>query len=283
MPGSNHVKNLGVDQLVQREEAARNRKYSKVEMMLENRLKTRWAAGQSTINGWISLSGILSAEVMARAGWDSVTIDMQHGTADYADLLAILPVIQQTETVPLVRVPWNRPDYIMRALDAGALGIIAPMIETAEDTRLLVKACRYEPEGNRSFGPVRARLAFGDGYFAAANDLVLPIAMIETRSAFEQLDEILQVPGLGGIYIGPADLALAHGFPPGQDWQDPEMLQRIGSIVRQCQARGIAAAIHCSTPTYAQQMIDMGFLMVTAGTDAALLEAGARKVLAAFK
>lgn len=173
-----------------------------------NPLRRIWAAGSTALNGWIALPSPLAAEAMMRAGWDSATIDLQHGTADYADLLSLLPIIEKAGAAPLVRVPWLDEAAIMRALDAGALGIIAPMIETAADARRLVAACFYPPLGSRSFGPIRARLARGDTYGAIANTEILPLAMTETRKAVENLDEILAVPGLGGIYIGPADLSL---------------------------------------------------------------------------
>lgn len=248
-------------------------------MSIMNPVKRIWADGKSAVNGWIAIPSVLSAEVMARAGWDSITIDMQHGTADYADLLTMLPVINQTGTVVLVRVPWNRPEDIMRALDAGAQGIIAPMIESAADTKALVDACLYAPDGTRSFGPVRARLVYGDSYAADANTNILPIAMIETRSALEQLDEILQVPGLGGIYIGPADLSLVCGFPPGFDREEPEMLKTIEHILARAKAFDIPACIHCGSPTYAKRMLKLGFSMVTVGSDARFLEAGANEVV----
>jgi len=248
-------------------------------MTISNRLNRLWAEEKPAINGWIALPGILSAEIMARAGWDSITIDMQHGTADYADLLAILPVIGQTGTSPLVRVPWNRPEDIMRALDAGAMGIIAPMIETADDTRALVDACLYAPEGARSFGPVRARLAYGDDYFRDANANILPIAMIETRASLDNLEDILQVPGLGAIYIGPADLSLVHGLPPGFDRDEPEMLTLFDHILARAKANGIPACIHCGTPAYAKRMQARGFLLTTIGSDARLMEAGVQAVI----
>lgn len=231
------------------------------------------------MNGWIAIPSVLSAEVMARAGWDSITIDMQHGTADYSDLLAMLPVINQTDTAALVRVPWNRPEDIMRALDAGALGIIAPMIDSAADTKALVDACLYAPEGARSFGPIRARLAYGDSYAAEANANILPIAMIETRAALDQLDDILQVPGLGGIYIGPADLSLVHGLPPGFDREEPEMLEIIEHILGRAKVFGVPACIHCGSPAYAKRMQKLGFSLVTIGSDARFLEAGANAAL----
>jgi len=248
-------------------------------MTFENPLKRLWAEGKSVVNGWIAIPSVLSAEVMARAGWDSITIDMQHGTADYADLLTLLPVIQQTETVALVRVPWNRPEDIMRALDAGAMGIIAPMIDSVADAKALVDACLYAPEGARSFGPIRARLAYGDDYAAKANANILPIAMIETKAALEQLDDILQVPGLGGIYIGPADLSLVHGLPPGFDREEPEMLEIIEHILSRAKAFGVPAGIHCGSPAYAKRMQELGFSLVTIGSDARFLEAGANAAL----
>jgi 4-hydroxy-2-oxoheptanedioate aldolase len=248
-------------------------------MTISNHLKRLWAEKKPALNGWIALPGILSAEIMARAGWDSITIDMQHGTADYADLLAILPVIGQTGTVPLVRVPWNRPEDIMRALDAGAMGIIAPMIETADDTRALVDACLYAPDGARSFGPVRARLAYGDSYGQNANANILPIAMIETRAALDNLDEILQVPGLGAIYVGPADLSLVHGLPPGFDREEPGMLTLFDHILVRARAHGIPACIHCGAPAYAKRMHERGFLLTTIGSDARFLEAGAQAAI----
>ncbi len=248
-------------------------------MHFQNPLKQLWAEGKSAVNGWIAIPSVLSAEVMARAGWDSLTIDMQHGTADYADLLTMLPVIGQTGTAALVRVPWNRPEHIMRALDAGAIGIIAPMIESAADTRAFVDACLYAPEGARSFGPVRARLAYGDSYAAEANANVLAIAMIETREAVDQLDDILQMPGLGGIYIGPADLSLVCGFPPGFDREEPEMLDLIAHILARAKVFGIPACIHCGSPAYARRMQDIGFSLVTIGSDARFLEAGANAAL----
>src|SRR5690606_14407612 len=184
-----------------------------------NPLRRLWADGRSVVNGWIACASILSAEALAAAGWDSITIDLQHGTADYAGLLTLLPVIERSGAAALVRVPWLDEACIMRALDAGAQGIIAPMIETAADARRLGSACLYAPEGARSFGPVRARLAWGDDYAAVANRQILPIAMIESRAAVDNLDEIAATPGLAGLYIGPADLSLAHGLAPGFDRQ----------------------------------------------------------------
>lgn len=248
-----------------------------------NPVRRIWQAGGTVLNGWIALPSPLAAEAMMQAGWDSVTIDMQHGTADYADLLSLLPIIEKAGAAPLVRVPCLDEAAIMRALDAGALGIIAPMVETAADARRLVAACLYPPAGSRSFGPVRARLARGDAYGAIANDEILPLAMIETRTAIDNLDEILAVPGLGGLYIGPADLSLACGFAPGFDREEPGMLDLIVQILKRCTAAGLPCGLHCGTPAYAARMASKGFAMLTVGSDARFLEAGARAAVVAFR
>lgn len=245
--------------------------------------RTIWKDGRCAVNGWIAVPSVISAEAMGKAGWDTLTVDMQHGTADYSDLLSILPVIERWGTVPLVRVPWPEPAWVMRALDAGALGIIAPMIEGPEDAAEFVSMCRYPPDGARSFGPIRARLVHGDGYAKTANREILPIAMIETRSALEQLDDILAVPGLGGIYIGPADLSLSLGFPPGFDREEPEMLEVIERILGSCREADVPACIHCGSPAYARRMADKGFSLTTISSDARFVEHGAVTTVKTFR
>lgn len=249
----------------------------------QNPLRQIWAAGRPVLNGWIAVPSVLSVEAMAVAGWDALTVDMQHGTADYSDLLSILPVIEKSGAAPIVRVPWLDEAAIMRALDAGALGIIAPMINTAADAARLVSACRYPPLGSRSFGPVRARLAHTDYNVEAANSEIVPFAMIETREAVENLDEILSVPGLGGIYIGPADLSLSHGFAPGFDREEPEMVALISKIQKRCSQLQIPCGVHCGSLSYATKMAEAGFSLVTIGSDARFVETAARSTVAGFR
>lgn len=252
-------------------------------MAFRNPLRKIWGIGGKVLNGWIALPSPLAAEAFARAGWDSITIDLQHGTADYADLLALLPIIEKGGAAPIVRVPWLDEAAIMRALDAGALGIIAPMINTAADARRLVAACLYPPLGARSFGPIRARLACGESYYDKANTEIVPFAMIETRQAVENLDDILAVPGLGGLYIGPADLALAYGYHPGFDREEPDMLALLDKILMRCRAAGLPCGLHCGTASYAAGMAGRGFSLLTVGSDARFLEAGARTAVTAFR
>jgi 4-hydroxy-2-oxoheptanedioate aldolase len=165
----------------------------------------------------------------------------------------------------------------------GRLGIICPMIETVADAERFVSACLYPPAGGRSFGPIRARLVHGDGYGAGANAMVLPIAMIETRAALDNLDAIAAVPGLAALYIGPADLSSALGHKPGFDRQEPDLLAVIERIRKAAKANGLAACLHCGAPAYAAEMAEAGFDLVTMGSDSRFIEAGAAATLAAFR
>lgn len=248
-----------------------------------NPLRRAWSRGHVALNGWIAVPSIITAEAMAAAGYDALTVDMQHGTADYAALLTLLPVIEKSGAAAIVRVPWLEEGAVMRALDAGALNIIAPMIETGEDAARFVSACRYPPEGGRSFGPIRARFAWGVDYAKRANAEVVPLAMVETRKAVANLDAILAVPGLGGIYIGPADLSVSHGYPPGFDREEPEMLGVILGILDKCKAANLPCCLHCGTAEYAARMADRGFAMFTVGSDARFVEAGAMATARAYR
>ena len=162
---------------------------------MKNPIKALWQANRTAVNGWCNLSGSMIAEAMGRAGWDSVTIDLQHGVIDYMDAVTMIQAISLTPAVPLVRAPWNEPSVIMKLLDAGAMGIICPMVNNAEEAAAFVSNCRYAPKGRRSFGPVRAGMVHTD-YWTHANDAILTIAMVETAEAMENLDGIMATPGL---------------------------------------------------------------------------------------
>jgi 4-hydroxy-2-oxoheptanedioate aldolase len=248
-----------------------------------NPLRRVWADERVALNGWIHIPSIITAEAMAAAGWDSITIDLQHGTADYASLLTLLPVVERSGAAPLVRIPWLEEGTIMRVLDAGAMGIIAPMIESPEAAARLVSACRYPPEGGRSFGPIRAKFAWGPDYVTRANTEVLALAMVETRQGVEALDEILTVEGLDGIYIGPGDLSFSHGFAPGFDRREPEILAIIMGILEKCQAAGVRCCLHTMTPEYAAEMAGRGFALVTVGGDARFVELTAASTVKSFR
>jgi 4-hydroxy-2-oxoheptanedioate aldolase len=251
--------------------------------MRENRLRTLWKSGGAAINGWLAIPNGFSAETMAHQGWDSLTIDLQHGVVDYASMIPMLQAISTTDTVPVVRVPWLDPAALMKTLDAGAYGVICPMINTADEARRLVAYTHYAPRGTRSFGPVRALLYGGADYPAHANDTIVTFAMIETAQALDNLDAIMSVEGLDAVYIGPSDLSLALGCRPVFDDVDPPVAQAIDHILARARAHGLVAGIHNGTPEGALARIAKGFQFVTVSSDARLMAAGSQQVLAKMR
>jgi len=247
--------------------------------MRENTLRRLWGEGKAAVNGWCAIPSSFSAETMAHQGWDSVTVDLQHGVVDYQVAVTMLQAISTTPTIPVVRVPWLEPGIIGKVLDAGAYGVICPMINNRAEAERLVAACRYPPKGSRSFGPIRALLYAGADYAKHANDTVVVFAMIETRDALDNLDEILSVPGLDAIYIGPADLSNALGCTPTFDQTEKPVVEAIDLIVSKAKKHGVVAGIHNGTPEYARKMIDKGFQFVTIASDARLMAAKAAEVV----
>ena len=251
--------------------------------MRPNRLREIWAAGGAVVNGWLAIPNSFSAETMAHQGWDSLTIDLQHGVVDYQAMVTMLQAVSTTDTVPVVRVPWLEPGILMKTLDAGAYGVICPMVNTREDAQKLVAYTHYAPRGTRSFGPVRALLYGGADYPQHANDTIVTFAMIETAQALDNLDDILSVPGLDAIYIGPSDLSLALGCKPTFDDLDPKAADAVQHILARAQAHGVVAGIHNGTPEAALKRIAMGFQFVTISSDARLMAAGSQQVLATLR
>ena len=251
--------------------------------MRENRLRTLWKSGGAAVNGWLTVPSSFAAETMAHQGWDTLTIDMQHGMIDDAALVPMLQAISTTDTVPIVRVPWLEPGILMRALDAGAYGVICPMVNTREDAQKLVAYTHYPPRGTRSFGPLRAVLYAGLDYVQHANDTIVTFAMIETAEALDNLDDILSVEGLDAIYIGPSDLSLALGCTPTFDDLEPKAFEAVEHILARAKAHGVVAGIHNGTPAAALKRIAKGFQFVTISSDARLMADGAQQVMAAMR
>jgi 4-hydroxy-2-oxoheptanedioate aldolase len=251
--------------------------------MRENRLRTLWREDKAAVNGWLAIPNSFAAEVMAHQGWDTLTIDMQHGVIDYAAMVTMLQAISTTPTVPVVRVPWLEPGIIMKSLDAGAYAVICPMVNTREDAQKLVAYTHYAPRGTRSFGPVRAMLYGGPDYPTQANDTIVAFAMIETAQALDNLDEILSVEGLDAVYIGPSDLALALGCRPDFDNPDPKAAQAIDHILERAKAHGVVAGVHNGAPEVARARAAKGFRFVTVGSDARMLAAGSQQIMKAMR
>jgi len=248
--------------------------------MISNALKEKWQKGHATLNGWLSIGNSFTAEIMAEQGFDSLTVDIQHGFLDYSDAGNMLQAIRASGVTPMVRVPWLDPGIIMKSLDAGAYGVICPMINTCDQASALVDATRYPPNGNRSFGPTRANISAGTNYASEANENIITFAMIETAEAVENVDKICATKGLDGIYIGPADLTLGvtkGRLAPGFDREEPEMIDVINRILAAAKSHNIRAGIHCGTPQYAAKAIGWGFDLTTISGDVRLLAVGAEE------
>ncbi len=242
-------------------------------------VKRLWAEGRPVINGWLALPDSFSAEIMGAQGYDSITIDMQHGLIGYQAAVNMLQALRSSPVTPIARVPWLEPGIIMKSLDAGALGIICPMINTAEDAARLASYMRYPPDGQRSFGPIRAMAAYGADYSDQANDAVVCFAMIETAAGLRNAAGIAATPGIDGLYIGPVDLTLGlygRTLRAGFDREEPEMLEAIRAILAAAHDAGKKAALHCGAPDYAARAIEWGFDLVTISSDVRLM-AGAAK------
>lgn len=252
--------------------------------MRPNSLKDAWKAGKKTVNGWLGIPNGISAEAMAQGGWDSITIDCQHGPIDFQAGVACLQAISGYDTTPMARVPWLEPGIIMKMLDAGAYGIICPMVNTKEEAERFVGACRYYPAGYRSFGPTRVTWYAGSDYYQHANSSLLTLAMIETRQAMSNLDAILSVPGLDGVYVGPADLAITLGEQPVGDPTSTVTLSAIKEIVTKTKAKGLFAGIHTASAEGARHKThEMGFDFATILADTALLSNAAKAAVGAFR
>ncbi|MCT4717189.1 aldolase/citrate lyase family protein [Enterobacteriaceae bacterium H18W14] len=248
--------------------------------MRSNTLKAAFRRQQPIINGWLAIPSGYSAEIAGHQGYDSVTVDMQHGMIDFASALAMLQAISATPALPLARVNSNDPAQIMRLLDAGAWGIICPMVSTPEQAQQFVAACRYPPLGNRSFGPARALLYGGKDYPRYANDEILTLAMIETREGLKNLDAILATDGLDGVFIGPNDLSLTLTGSACAESQHPEMLAAIEMVLARSREHNKLAGIFCTSGQAAADRLAQGFNFVTPANDVMQLGRAAREAIA---
>lgn len=243
-------------------------------------LKDHFTSGGTAVNGWCAIPSPITAEILGRAGFDMVTVDLQHGLIDYQMALTMCQVLQGLPAPVLCRVPWNEPGIIMKCLDAGFTGLICPMINTKEDARRLVEAARYAPLGGRSFGPTRANMVHGAAYARNANKKVLVLAMIETREALSNLDAILGVDGIDGVYVGPSDLGLSLGYEPTLEPTEPAVIEAIAEIASRTRAAGLIAGVHTGSPMMIKSMFERGFHFASLLTDVRLFTNALAKSLA---
>lgn len=237
-------------------------------------LRSTWSRGEAALGSWCSMPGAFGAELMAAPGVDYICIDQQHGLIDYSEMVEMLRAIEGRGTVPFTRVASNEPWLIGKALDAGIQGVVVPMVNSAADAARAVSACRYGQGGVRSYGPLRASMTMDSRDTDVLGDEVLCFVMVETREALDNLDAIAATPGLDGIYIGPADLALGLGLLPDLDKSEPVHVAAVDSILAACLRHSIVPGIQCGSGKAAQAQVARGFRMVTFAKDSALLTAG---------
>ncbi|MDJ0769359.1 MAG: aldolase/citrate lyase family protein [Ilumatobacter sp.] len=242
-------------------------------------LRETWAAGGETLGLWLSLPTTVSAEATALQPVDYVCIDTQHGAIDYQASVSMIQAIELGGGTPIVRVPWNEPGIIGKTLDAGAHGVIVPMVNDREQAEAVVRAARYVPDGARSWGPVMAAMRHADNRSWAAETIAV-IPMIETGEAVSNLDDILTVPGIDAIYVGPADLAISLGLGPAGNEGDPVFDGALETIVAACRRHGVVPGIH-STGALTPLRRAQGFRMITVTSDALAMRAGYASELAA--
>jgi 4-hydroxy-2-oxoheptanedioate aldolase len=252
--------------------------------MRANRVRQLWREKKPVAVGWLSSPDTYIAETMAQAGFDAIVLDMQHGMAIGPDRAALaLQAISTTETVPLVRVPWNDPIYIQYVLDAGAYGVIVPMVNSRAEAEKAAGAAKYFPLGYRSNGANRARYYAGSDYFAHANDEIICLAMIETTEAIERLEEIATTPGVDGFYVGPTDLAITMGLPPMLDHKDPRHVEAVQKVADAARKHGLQCGIHTTGPEEARRRFEQGYNLCPLGADVGFVTMGARRALEQFR
>jgi 4-hydroxy-2-oxoheptanedioate aldolase len=251
--------------------------------MRPNRVKGLWREGKDVRAAWTLTGDPLTAEILANSGFDAVLIDMQHGfTIGPERAGALLQAISTTEAVPLVRVPWNEPFHIQYVLDAGAYGVIVPLVNTPEEAAKAAGACRYPPLGFRSIGPNRVEYYAGSGYVEHANEEIICLVMIEHIDAVGRIDEIARVPGLDGFFIGPGDLAMSLGLPPGAGAADSRFQEACQRVLDAARANGLVAGIAPFSAEDARRQVDKGFAFCPFGADWTFLVEGAEAALRVF-
>ena len=242
-------------------------------------LKAILQGGGKAIGTFVTLDSVLAAEAMANQGFDFVILDRQHGLLDDATTQAMLAALHPRDITALVRVPWNRPEHAMRALDHGADGVVAPMVNDALEARGLVNATRYPPEGHRSWGPIRAGMSDPIGYTNRANGSVLTVAMIETGGGLDHVKAIAETDGIDALYVGPNDLSFARGnWHPGMP-SDAAFIDTLRRIATSATEAGKYSGLHCASPAMADAAFEWGYHFVTIGTDGGFLSAAAGSVL----
>jgi 4-hydroxy-2-oxoheptanedioate aldolase len=227
----------------------------------------------------MGLGSPVAAESLAHLGFDWLVIDQEHASFDASLMTGQLQAISSTPTVPLVRVPWNDGAWIKSALDAGAYGIVVPMVNTRAEAEAAVAATRYPPQGKRRIGGARTSLYGGPDYVTKANDEILLVVMIESTTGVANAKEILSVPGIDAYFIGPSDLCASMGLAQTWEPEYPEFWSALERVQSAASGTGVAHGIH-SNGARAKRMVDRGYRFIALGYDLSYLTASAGAALA---
>lgn len=245
-----------------------------------NGLREVLRSGRPAVGAWMSIDSPYLAEVLSHAGYDTVTVDLQHGMFGIGSAIALLQAVSAGPAMPMARCPSHDPAVIGKLLDGGAYGVICPGVDSAEQAAAFVSACRYPPTGTRSYGPSRGLLYGGPDYVDHADETISTWAMVESTAGLANLDAILATPGLDGVYVGPNDLALALGERPGLATPPPPVQAALSRVAAAAHSAGRYCGVFCADPLGARAMIEVGFDFVTPGNDAGVLKRAAAEALA---
>lgn len=248
--------------------------------MRTNEVKEKLKRGEPALGAWLSLPSVPSARIMARLGFDWLVVDMEH-TAHNAVLMAdmVATIADAGTSAPIVRVPTNSVEWYKWALDAGAWGIVVPMVNTREEAQRAVELAKYPPAGSRSIGGAFGPYGFGitdwPSYSQMANDSILVAVQIESAQALQNLDEILSVPGIDVAFVGPNDLHAQLGLPASSDGAEPEFMDALEKIKSAARKYGVATGIFSSNGETSAERIRQGFQMISVTTDLSSMIASA--------
>lgn len=239
--------------------------------MRENLTLTKLRKGEATIGCWLTIGSPVVATIMSRCGFDWLVIDTEHGSVGYDAMLVCVHEILATETTPIVRVAWNDPTLIKRALDSGAMGILVPMVMNGDEAKRAVDASKFPPKGIRSVGGFIAQLLHGDDYAVAANEQILVAVQIEHIDAVKKAKEICSVEGVDVVFIGPNDLAASMGLTGTPFRKNPEWQAAVQTVLDAANEMGKAAGLQCSIVEEGKERLKQGFRFVAVSSDARFL------------
>ncbi len=252
--------------------------------MRGNHVRRRLAAGEPSVGTWLSLPSPEAAEYVSKLGFDWLVVDAEHNPVDIRTLAQMFAAMANSATAPMVRIPWNTPEHFKRVLDAGAWGIVVPMVNSREQAELAVEATRYHPQGNRSVGGGRHALSWDTSaveYYRHANDEVLLVLQIEHIAGVERADEILSVPGVDACFIGPNDLAASMGLGLGVplESEEPRLVEAILHVRDTAIRNGVAPGVHCSDAAGVNRRLGEGFRFCAMASELRYLLGGLRQDL----